>query len=130
MNRVVHFEIQADDVERAIKFYKGIFGWDIQQWGKEKYWMIMTAPKDSTSMGINGGLLPRPTKLAPGVCGSNAFVSTMLVENYDATEKKILAAGGKLAMPKFAIAGMAWQGYYIDTEGNTFGIHQPDPSAK
>jgi hypothetical protein len=25
---------------------------------------------------------------------------------------------------------MAWQGYYKDTEGNIFGIHQPDPNAK
>jgi predicted enzyme related to lactoylglutathione lyase len=47
------------------------------------------------------------------------------VENYDETEKKILAAGGIVAMPKFDIAGMAWQGYYLDLEGNTFGIHQP-----
>ena len=44
--------------------------------------------------------------------------------------KKILAAGGVVAMPKFALTGMAWQGYYLDTEGNTFGIHQPDPNAK
>lgn len=54
----------------------------------------------------------------------------MQVENYDDIEKKILAAGGKVAMPKFAMIGMAWQGYYIDTEGNTFGIHQPDVNAK
>jgi predicted enzyme related to lactoylglutathione lyase len=53
----------------------------------------------------------------------------MGVEDYDATEAKILAAGGQLALPKYALPGMAWQGYYLDTEGNTFGIHQPDESA-
>jgi hypothetical protein len=34
-----------------------------------------------------------------------------------------------VALPKSALPGMAWQGYYLDTEGNTFGIHQPDPNA-
>jgi predicted enzyme related to lactoylglutathione lyase len=54
----------------------------------------------------------------------------MVVEDYDAIAAKILAAGGREAMPKFAIPGMAWQGYFIDTEGNTFGIHQADANAK
>ena len=43
---------------------------------------------------------------------------------------KIIAAGGKVSMPKFAIPKMAWQGYFIDTEGNTFGLHQADENAK
>jgi predicted enzyme related to lactoylglutathione lyase len=54
----------------------------------------------------------------------------MAVEDYDATERKILESGGRVAMPKFALVGMAWQGYYLDTEGNTFGIHQPDTDAR
>ena len=136
MNRIVHFEIHADDVERAAKFYTEALGWDIQKWqspnaqkegGGMEYWMVMTAPKGSKEMGISGGLLKRPQKLAEGMCGSNAFVCTALVENYDETVKKILAAGGKEAMPKFKIEGgewSAWQGYFIDTEGNTFGVHQ------
>jgi predicted enzyme related to lactoylglutathione lyase len=130
MNRVVHFEIQADEPERAIAFYKNVFGWTIEQWGEQKYWMIMTAPKESALPGINGGLLPRPMKLLDGACGSNAFVCTVQVENYDAMAEKILAEGGKVAMPKFALVGMAWQGYFLDTEGNTFGLHQADPNAK
>jgi predicted enzyme related to lactoylglutathione lyase len=60
----------------------------------------------------------------------NGFACTMGVENYDVTEAKIIENGGKVALPKYALPGMAWQGYYIDTEGNTFGIHQPDVNAK
>ena len=132
MNRPVHFEIQADDPERAAQFYRDVFGWEINKWegGQMEYWIVMTAPKDSTEQGINGGLLRRPTKTPPLECGTNAYTCTMDVENYDETEKKILAAGGKVAMPKFALAGMAWQGYYLDTENNVFGIHQPDTNAK
>ena len=29
MNRVVHFEIQAEKPERAAKFYREVFGWII-----------------------------------------------------------------------------------------------------
>lgn len=132
MNRPVHFEIQAQEPERAIKFYTEVFGWKIDKWpglGWD-YWVVMTADKDSKEPGINGGLLHRPEKISAEECGVNAFVCTMEVENYDATEQKILASGGKVAMPKFALAGMAWQGYYLDTEGNTFGIHQADKNAQ
>ena len=126
MNRILHFEIHADNPERAAKFYTEALGWDIKKWDSKEmeYWMVMTAPQDSKEPGISGGLLKRPQPLKEEQCGSNAFVCTAVVENYDEAAKKILAAGGTEAMPKFAIADMAWQGYFIDTEGNTFGIHQ------
>lgn len=131
MSRVVHFEVHADDVERAKAFYASVFGWEFQDYGHfvdSAYWGIITGPDDQ--MGINGGLLQRPVPTGgPGV-GSNAFVCTIGVGDYDATEARILAAGGQVVLPKMALAGMAWQGYYLDTEGNTFGIHQPDPEAR
>jgi predicted enzyme related to lactoylglutathione lyase len=131
MSRVVHFEIQADDLERAKAFYGAVFGWEFQDWssaaGGSPYWGIVTGPDDQP--GINGGLLQRPAPSPGPGQGTNAYVCTMGVEDYDATEKKILDAGGQVALPKMALTGMAWQGYYLDTEGNTFGIHQPDPNA-
>lgn len=130
MNRVVHFEIQVDEPERAAKFYKDVFGWSFEQWGEQQYWMIMTADKDSKEPGINGGLLPRPAKTPSKECGANAYVCTVQVEHFDETAKRIEGAGGMVAMPKFAIPGMAWQGYFLDTEGNTFGVHQPDENAR
>lgn len=130
-NRVAHFEIHADDPERAATFYRDVFGWEIKKWegGQMEYWMVMTGPREEAG-GINGGLIRRPMPLKEGACGSNAYVCTMVVDSYDEIAAKILAAGGKEAMPKFALVGMAWQGYYLDTEGNTFGIHQPDANAK
>lgn len=131
-NRVVHFEIQADEPERAATFYRAALGWQIDKIDFQgvEYWMVMTAPKDSTEPGINGGLLRRPTNTPPLECGTNAFACTVQVDNYDEVEKNILAAGGKVAMPKFAMVGMAWQGYYLDTENNVFGVHQPDVNAR
>ena len=131
MNRVVHFEIQAENPEGAAKFYREVFGWKIEKWnGPMEYWMVMTAEKDSKEPGINGGLLKRPAKTPPHECGTNSFVCTVQVDNFDETEKKIKKAGGIVAMPKFAIPKMAWQGYFLDTEGNTFGVHQPDENAE
>lgn len=130
MGRPVHFEIQADDVERAKGFYGAAFGWEFQDWSEfvgAPYYGVVTG-EDGTP-GINGGLQQRPAPAPGPQQGTNAWVVTMEVEDYDATEAKILAAGGQVAMPKFALTGMAWQGYYLDTEGNTIGIHQPDESA-
>ncbi len=129
-NRVVHFEIQVENPERAIKFYTDVFGWRFEQWGEQKYWMVMTDEKDSKEPGINGGLLLRPAKTPPHEYGTNAYVCTMQVDNFDDIAEKIMNAGGMVAMPKFAFPGMAWQGYFIDTEGNTFGLHQTDVNAK
>ena len=93
-NRVVHSEVQVDNVERAKKFYGGVFGWDFQDWpmpGGEPYIGVMTASKGSTEAGINGGMLKRPCP-APAVGqGTNAYVCTMQVDNFDETAKKIIA---------------------------------------
>ncbi len=129
-NRVAHFEIHAEDPERCVAFYKNVFGWDIQKWegGQMEYWMVMTGGREEAG-GINGGIIrrmgPAPVENAP-VFG---YVNTLVVENFDDSAAKILAAGGTLALAKFALLGMAWQGYFKDTEGNIFGIHQPDEKA-
>jgi predicted enzyme related to lactoylglutathione lyase len=130
MSRVAHFEIQADDPERAKAFYAAVFDWAYEDYGQmtgSAYWGITTGPEDTA--GINGGLLQRPAPAPAPEQGANAFVCTMVVDDFDGTEQRILAAGGRVALPKAALPGMAWQGYYLDTEGNTFGIHQPDPAA-
>lgn len=140
-NRPVHFEIHVDDIARAKKFYGNVFGWEFQEWpmpGGEPYIGVITdstsspqaAGEKSKEPGINGGMLKRPCPAPKPEQGANAYVTTMVVENFDEMTKKILTSGGTVAMPKFAIAGMAWQGYFLDTEGNTFGIHQVDTNAK
>lgn len=136
MSRVVHFEIQADDLDRARSFYTDVFGWSFEDYSEytgSPYWGVVTGPEEEP--GINGGLLPRPAS-TPGAPeapaagqGTNSFVCTIGIADYDETERRVLAAGGQVALPKTALPGMAWQGYYLDTEGNTFGLHQPDPEA-
>ena len=130
MTRVVHFEIHAGDLQRALEFYTTVFGWQSEDWSQftgSPYYGLITGPSEEP--GINGAILGRGTA-NPDVGGPVAgAVLTVQVDDFDATAEKILAAGGSVALPKMALAGMAWQGYFHDTENNVFGIHQPDPDA-
>ncbi len=55
MNRPVHFEMEADEPERAAKFYSAVFGWEFQKWeGPLEHWLITTGADDAP--GINGGM--------------------------------------------------------------------------
>lgn len=131
MSRPVHFELQADDVDRAKTFYGDVFGWTFADWTHvtgSPYWGITTGEEGTP--GIDGGLQQRPAPAPPQGPGTNAAVLTIQVDDYDATHERIVGAGGIVALPKTAFPGMAWQGYYLDTEGNTFGIHQPDEDAR
>jgi uncharacterized protein len=122
MARVIHFEIPADNPDRAVEFYKSVFGWDIQKWsGPTDYWMVMTG--DGNEPGINGGILKRPYPGAP-TC------NTVGVPSLEEAVKGVENAGGKLAVPRMGIPGVGWLAYCTDTEGNMFGLMQNDPSAK
>jgi uncharacterized protein len=124
MNNVAYFEIQASDPERAIQFYSIIFGWHFfkEEHAPVDYWQIQTN-------GINGGLLKRPAPAPSKELGTNAFTCSIEVEDFDVMSEKILNKGGIVALEKFAIPGKCWQGYFIDTEGNTFGLFQVDKNA-
>jgi uncharacterized protein len=120
----IYFEIQTDDPARAVAFYSDVFGWEFSKADglPADYWRIETG-------GSRGGLLQRPARTPPSGFGTNAFVCSIEIENFDGTEKKILALDGAVALPKFPVPGKCWQGYFIDPEGNTFGIFEVDENA-
>jgi predicted enzyme related to lactoylglutathione lyase len=125
MNNIAFFEIQATEPEKLVHFYREIFGWQFsRQPGMPiEYWRIVTD-------GMNGGLLKRPAKTPPTESGTNAFVCSIEVENFDKTASKIMQHGGQIALPKFAVPGTCWQGYFVDIDGNTFGIFEVDANAR
>lgn len=128
MNRPVHFEIHAEDPERAAKFYKDVFGWDIKKWDSPvmEYWMIMTGkdkPEDKYP-GIDGGLLRRKGPAPADGAATNAYVNTITVASIDESIAKVESSGGKMVVPKGNIEGVGWLAYAKDTEGNMFGIMQ------
>jgi uncharacterized protein len=115
MVRVVHFEIHADEPERAVSFYGKVFGWQIHKksMGKDDYWLIYTGRQDEK--GINGGLKRR---MAPNA----STVATMEVDNIDEYSKKITTLGGKLLTPKIILPNTGAVMYCEDTEGNVFSL--------
>jgi predicted enzyme related to lactoylglutathione lyase len=127
MPRVIHFEIHAENPERAIAFYKGLFGWKMTKWdGPIEYYTIETGE----GPGINGGLVRRMGPAPTDGQAVNAYCCTVDVSNVDDNIANATSAGGTVALPKMAIPGIGWLGYIKDTEGNILGMMQRDPNAK
>ncbi|MDB5259094.1 MAG: lactoylglutathione lyase [Candidatus Taylorbacteria bacterium] len=128
MNTIAYFEIQASEPTKAVDFYGAVFGW---KFAKEELVPIeyyrMT---DTGGAGIMGAILKRPAATPPLECGTNAFTCSVQVESFDQTAAVILKNGGQVALPKFAIPGRCWQGYFIDIDHNVFGIFQADERAR
>ena len=124
MNSVGYFEIQSSNPLREVRFYETIFHWKFikDENLPIEYYRIETN-------GINGGLLKRPAGNPSPEQGTNAFVCSIQVRNFDNTSKNIVQNGGKVALPKFAVPGKCWQGYFTDPDNNTFGIFEVDESA-
>lgn len=129
MSRVVHFEIHAADVARAVAFYSAVFGWQTEDWSEYAGMPYFGVTTGEDEPGINGAIMQRqgPNPDAGGPVAGG--VLTVGVADFDAVGTAIQAAGGTVALPKHALPGMAWQGYFHDTENNVFGVHQPDPEA-
>jgi hypothetical protein len=124
MNRVVHFEINADDVQRAAKFYRAVFGWKIEPWGPPEYGYMHVETGDATEPGIDGGIWKGEGSRAPKGSRLNAFNCSIEVSHIDETLKKVKDAGGAVTKEKSQIPGVGWLAMCMDTEGNTFGVMQ------
>ena len=125
MNIIGYFEIQSSNPEREVEFYKKVFGWIFI---KDENLPIEYYRIETNS--INGGLLKRPAQVPPMQSGTNAFCCSIQVENFDSIQELILNYGGQVALPKFAIPGKCWQGYFLDADNNVFGIFEVDENAK
>jgi uncharacterized protein len=127
MGRVVHFEIHAEDPQRASAFYTELFGWEFTKWaGPMDYWLIKTGPDGQP--GINGGMVRRQGAIDGQAV--IAYVCTIDVSSLDQLLKTLPTKGGQIALPKMPIPGIGWLAYAKDTEGNIFGMMQADASAK
>ncbi len=121
MPRVIHFELSASAPERAVAFYRTVFGWEIEKWqGPIDYWLITTGPAGEP--GIDGAITLRDER-------TKGTVNTIGVDSVSRYEKLIEAQGGKILLPKQAIPGVGYMAYCQDTEGNVFGIMENDPTA-
>lgn len=122
MDKVVHFEIPADDLERARNFYESIFGWKMDTMEGMDYILIGTTPMDENHMpeepgAINGGMMKRQRPITSPVI-------TINVEDIEAALKKVKKMGGEAVRGKMPVADMGYAAYFKDTEGNIIGLWQ------
>jgi predicted enzyme related to lactoylglutathione lyase len=132
MPTIVHFEIPANDVERAKKFYSNLFGWKMEKWpeadGKDsssdmEYWVISTTDDKGNKASIGGGMMRRQDQ-------HQQITNFIDVNSVDEYSSKIEKLGGKVVVSKMAVPGMGYFAVCHDTENNSFGIWESDESAK
>ena len=126
-NRIVHFEIEATDRERAKNFYSQAFGWQMQQMGEDMgQYVVVTTGDPEEPGGINGGIFMSPAGAAKEL---NAYSCVVGVDNIDESMDKVKAAGGQLLGDKMDIPSIGTFVRCKDTEGNIFTMLQPLPTS-
>jgi predicted enzyme related to lactoylglutathione lyase len=124
--RVVHFEIPYDDGERARRFYKEAFDWELQEMPGMDYTLVVSGPsgdRGPTEPGfINGGMLARKESAASGP------VVVMDVPSIDAALQTIERLGGSTVVAKQPVGAMGFTAYVKDSEGNVIGLWETAPS--
>jgi predicted enzyme related to lactoylglutathione lyase len=126
MFNVCHFEIPADDVERAQKFYRELFGWQIEKFTGPtpmEYWSITTGAAKGQEAMLGGGMMKRQ---AP----QQLITIYIEVPSVDAYVDKVEKLGGRVCFPKTAVPGMGYFAVCLDPENNGFGIWEVNPQAQ
>ena len=121
-NHIRHFAVQADDVERARRFYEEVFGWAFEPWGPPDFYLIRTGPEGDR--GLQGALQRRRSPRGGDAPGG--FECTIGVEHLDATLRSISEHGGTVVSTPFAIEGVGRLAFFHDTEENRVGVMQYD----
>jgi uncharacterized protein len=121
-DKVVHFEIPADNLDRARDFYRTAFGWSINTAPGQGYTLLGTAPTGNdgapTEPGaINGGMLAREKPITSPVL-------TIEVKSIDDSLKRIETLGGRVVRQKHPVMNMGFAAYFADSEGNVLGLWQ------
>jgi predicted enzyme related to lactoylglutathione lyase len=122
MDKVVHFEIPADNLARAKKFYNTVFGWKMNEMPEMEYVLVETVELDKNGLprepgAINGGMLERQDPV-------KSPVITISLKSIDQAASTIEKNGGKLVRAKMAVGDMGFAAYFKDTEGNVIGLWQ------
>lgn len=121
MPTVEHFELPADDPNRATEFYKAVFNWELEKWSNAEnpdkdYWFIKTRDQKG-NFGISGGLMKRQS-------ADHKVTNYITVNSIDEYSAKITEKGGMTLVPKSEIPNMGYYSIFLDTEGNMMGLYE------
>lgn len=116
MHRLSHFAINADDVDRTLRFYGDTFGWRFTQWGPGFH---RVAADDPTGPGVTAAIQQR-RDLLPGR-PTTGFECTVAIDDIDDTIASAIGAGGQLLMAPTLIPGVGRLVWLADPSGNVVG---------
>jgi len=125
-NHVSHFAINADDLQRARRFYENVFGWRFEAWGPPGFYLIHTGTPDDP--GVQGAMQKR-RELVPGL-RTIGYECTVGVDSADAVAKAAEANGGKVIMAKTILPTVGELVWLQDPEGNIVGAMKYDEQRK
>lgn len=115
MPSITHFEIPADDLGRARRFYSDLFGWNIEQApGPAEYYFIQTTNFQG-GPGLSGGLRQRQHP-------QQQIMNYIDTPSIDEATAKVQQLGGQVIVPKTEIPGMGFFAVCLDTENNAFSL--------
>ena len=115
MNSIIHFEIPVDNMSRAEKFYKELFGWQIDSVPELTYSLVTT-----TSIGENGSITPGAINGGMMQRQGEFKNPILVIHTKDIQDhlEKIDAAGGIIIRGKTPVGNMGFSAYFKDPEGN------------
>lgn len=119
-NPVGYFEIPVNDLERAVKFYEIVFGYQLERAVIDGYEMALF-PSCDRAEGFTGSLV-KGDSYVPAKEGSRLYFNT---ENIDETLTKVLSQGGRILYPKTSIENLGWVAEFEDVEGNCIALYSP-----
>lgn len=125
-NRMTHFAIHIDDMERAKTFYDTVFDWGFNSYGQDDFLQIKADKSDNGE--LIGAMQSR--KYSPVAEKIIGLECTIGVENIDDIIEKVKSQAGQILMPKTVIPHVGWVAKFLDTEGNLICAMQYDSSAR
>jgi predicted enzyme related to lactoylglutathione lyase len=118
---LTHFEIYGPEPAGLAEFYRGVFGWEVEQMPGVFYWRIQTGSAETKP--LHGGLTYR------AIPDLNGFLLFIHVASLDDTVACVQRLGGSIVRQKTAVPRTAWVTIVADPAKNIFGIWQADPTA-
>jgi len=123
MPNIGYFEIPADDVGRAKKFYSSLFGWTIGPTAmpgsmppEVEYQDVKCGDPVEGTLAM-GGMYRRQMPGTP-------FTAYVMVEDFGRVKAKVEKLGGKI-LHEMEVEGVGPTAVIQDTEGNVIGVWQP-----
>ena len=112
-------DLMSTDIDVAKEFYRGLFGWELEDRAVGDAYTYTTAWLDGKRV---AGLGPLP----PGATGvPSVWTSYVMVDDVDGTVGQVVAAGGSVVLPAMDIMTEGRQAMVADPGGAVVGLWQP-----